>query len=286
MKVNIYHEKQESLLCGQHCLNNLLQAPIFTAVNLAEIANEMDQKEREILGGNSLSKDSANVDDSGNFSVQVLRTALQRFNNYDLEPWFVHNNGEVDIDPLEQQGFIINRSSHWFSIRKIVNNWWNLNSTSEKPELISQFYLSAFLHQLRADGYSVFIIKGAKLPAHGERDDEAYLPEGGEWYSEDALLGKDKKELSSANPFSGTGHRLGGETIAQPPVGGSEWDSRDFHVAGEEEDDEEMMLAKAISASLEQQHSSSQQGTVATPALSEKDLARAKRLAALEKRGL
>jgi hypothetical protein len=31
----VYHEKQDSSLCGQHALNTLLQGPYFTAVDLA-----------------------------------------------------------------------------------------------------------------------------------------------------------------------------------------------------------------------------------------------------------
>jgi Josephin len=34
----IYHERQEALLCGQHALNNLVQAPVFTTGRLADIA--------------------------------------------------------------------------------------------------------------------------------------------------------------------------------------------------------------------------------------------------------
>ena len=35
--IKIYHEQQDSLLCGMHCLNNLLQCPIFTEVDLSNI---------------------------------------------------------------------------------------------------------------------------------------------------------------------------------------------------------------------------------------------------------
>lgn len=38
--------KQDGLLCGQHCLNNLLQGQYFTAVDLADIAQQMDQAEQ------------------------------------------------------------------------------------------------------------------------------------------------------------------------------------------------------------------------------------------------
>ena len=45
----IYHEKQEASLCGQHCLNNLLQGPYFTAFDLSEIALELDDREKELM---------------------------------------------------------------------------------------------------------------------------------------------------------------------------------------------------------------------------------------------
>lgn len=38
----------------------------------------------------------------------------------------------------EEQGFICNSSSHWFTIRKIGGVWYNLNSTNKKmPEIVS-----------------------------------------------------------------------------------------------------------------------------------------------------
>jgi ataxin-3 len=49
-------------------------------------------------------------------------------------------------DLVKKQGFICNSSDHWFSLRKIENVWYNLNSTNKRlPEIISDFYLSAFL---------------------------------------------------------------------------------------------------------------------------------------------
>jgi len=45
-----------------------------------------------------------------------------------------------------EMGFICNSSSHWFPIRKIEDTWYNLNSTNRGgPEIVSDFYLSAFL---------------------------------------------------------------------------------------------------------------------------------------------
>ena len=44
-EVYIFHEMQDSELCGQHCLNNLVQQAVFNTVDLAEIAQELDRME-------------------------------------------------------------------------------------------------------------------------------------------------------------------------------------------------------------------------------------------------
>lgn len=49
---------------------------------------------------------------------------------------------------------------HWYTIRKIANYWFNLNSLLKKPQLISDTYLSILLAQLEADGYSIFVASG------------------------------------------------------------------------------------------------------------------------------
>ena len=73
-------ERQSGALCGRHCLNNLLQGPYFTEFDLAEIAQELDARERELMlaeGADTadairfLAEDSINVDEAGNFSVTV-----------------------------------------------------------------------------------------------------------------------------------------------------------------------------------------------------------------------
>lgn len=48
MSLVLYHEKQAAMLCGQHCLNNLMQAPIFSLEMLSKIARELDAEERKV----------------------------------------------------------------------------------------------------------------------------------------------------------------------------------------------------------------------------------------------
>ena len=44
-----FHFQQEGSLCAQHCLNALLQGQYFTAVDLAEIARQLDETERATM---------------------------------------------------------------------------------------------------------------------------------------------------------------------------------------------------------------------------------------------
>ena len=74
------------MLCAQHALNNLLQAAMFTANDLADIARELDQLEADELGlpqrgaqSNGLAGPSHNFDDSGFFSLGVMENALKVF---------------------------------------------------------------------------------------------------------------------------------------------------------------------------------------------------------------
>lgn len=67
----IFHETQDGLLCAQHCLNSLLQGDYYTALDLANIAMELDTMERDYMNPTT-SHESSNYDDTGYFSIQVV----------------------------------------------------------------------------------------------------------------------------------------------------------------------------------------------------------------------
>ncbi len=48
----IYHERQQALLCGQHALNNLVQACSFSPDSLAEIGVQLDEMELQMMAQN------------------------------------------------------------------------------------------------------------------------------------------------------------------------------------------------------------------------------------------
>jgi len=262
MSAWIYHERQDALLCGQHALNNLVQECVFSADTLAEIALQLDQVELAYMAqndeGGTSSKDyikrvaegSGNVDEAGNFSIEVLRAALK--NRYGLSLPNVRQQGVLDgRDVTEIEGFICNRDSHWFAIRKINDRYWNLNSTKEKPEQISHFRLAAEIEALHDSGYSVFCVIDQKLPPPCTTSvgRERGLPQY--WWKEDDLVkGKSDAVTRETDPWrkAGGGMRLDGKPASHRNSDFSS-DSGSYALAdGMSEDD---MLQHALQASLE-----------------------------------
>lgn len=106
-----------------------------------------------------LQQPSGNMDDSGYFSVQVISAALQVW-GLELVPYSSTDERINMSEPCKMKAFICNYKDHWFTIRKIASQWFNLNSLLNKPQLISDTYLLLFLAQLKNDGYSIFVVFG------------------------------------------------------------------------------------------------------------------------------
>ena len=261
----IYHERQEALLCGQHALNNLIQTQTFTPGSLAEIAHQLDQMELNYMsagnenGVNSrdyiqrLAEGSGNVDASGNFSIEVLRSALLSNFELNLANALQENIREKEVTSFD--GFICNRASHWFAIRKINDRFWNLNSTKERPELISHFRLAAEIEFLQSSGYSVFVVlEIGRLPDPATTREEADIRgSAGSWWIEADLLNGTargvhvnhwtKNNVGNGMRLDGRSTELAAETaipVANPVV--------DFDAMSEEQ-----MLQMALAASVQQE---------------------------------
>jgi Ataxin-3 len=166
----LYFEPQAAALCGRHSVNNLLQGPFYSEVDLSEIARELDDRERDLMmvGGTEtadalryMAEESFNVDDSGNFSISVLREAVLRSHGimFDCEPPQV---ARALQDPNQFEGFLLNLDSHWFCLRKLSTatgrRWFNLNSLQKIPTVLGDFFVSAFLAQMKQSGYSIFVV--------------------------------------------------------------------------------------------------------------------------------
>ncbi|XP_065828779.1 ataxin-3-like [Oscarella lobularis] len=173
---SIFHETQEGSLCAQHCLNSLVQGPYFTAVDLGNIARDLDEEERQRMAEGDVESEeyqkflrepSHNVDDSGFFSVQVLSQALAVW-NLQLIPYNSQEAQTARENPLTEKAFICNLQEHWLAVRKLGRQWFNLNSLLSGPELLSNTYLGLFLAQLQNEGYSIFVVRGDLPPCEAD----------------------------------------------------------------------------------------------------------------------
>lgn len=249
----IYHERQEALLCGQHALNNLVQACIFSPESLSEIAQQLDQMELNFMAQNNeggvqskdylrrLAEGSGNVDPSGNFSIEVLKSALM--NQYGLELSNIARQDLRTVQSTTMEGFICHRDAHWFAIRKIKDRFWNLNSTKDRPEQISHFHLSADIEALQMSGYSVFCVQsGLPAPCQSEDERSRGLPQY--WWKEDDLIAnKTNATTGATDPWRnvGVGIRLDGKPTAHD-------DATNYGANGAMSEEE--MIAMAISESM------------------------------------
>jgi ataxin-3 len=149
------------------------------------------------------------------------------------------NVRHVEITTFD--GFICNRSSHWFAIRKINGMFWNLNSTLEKPKQISHFHLATEIESLRNGGFSVFCVTGS-LPPPCKNENE--LTTRGDarfwWKEEDLVKGTGSRGYSNSWENLGNGMRLDGKQASEPDV-------VDLQGMTEEE-----MIAMAVEASMQQ----------------------------------
>jgi ataxin-3 len=173
---------------------------------LADIARELDERERVLMmeaGADTadalkyLAEDSINVDDSGNFSVTVLKEALARGHSIGLE---ADNSLLVAAleDPGKHEAYFLNLGEHWFTIRRLETlvgpKWFNLNSLLKRPEVIGDFYLSAFLAEMRAEGYCIFIVTGSLPRPLADRS----LGEPSCWHTVGAIIRSASSGASSS----------------------------------------------------------------------------------------
>jgi ataxin-3 len=276
----IYWERQEggSLLCGEHCLNNLLQGSYFNSVQLSEMALVLDKEESKLTGSQGYSQ---NVDPEGNFSVQVLRAALLNFGEIELFSPSSEDMRKEGKDWTKEEGFVVNRSSHWYSIRKLDGKWWDLNSLAHAPQSISDFHLGGVLTQLESSGATVFIARG-KMPAV---QSDMQHPN---WHSIAELRAMADGETGSSDtssrpslvPFSGRGNRLG-DTSEPESID----DEALAAIAASLDDPEDLEMARALAMSMQSESARAQANTSEEAPV--KPLTdREKRLAALEKRGI
>ena len=124
----IFHEQQDGSLCAQHCLNSLLQGQFYSAVDLADMARELDTMEQlrmAEMGEDTpeyrqfMAQPSTNMDDSGFFSVQVISQALSVW-GLDLVPLNSSNPAAVRAknSPIAANADMFNFMSLDFGLKR------------------------------------------------------------------------------------------------------------------------------------------------------------------------
>jgi ataxin-3 len=219
---------------------------LYTALDLSTLAQQLDAEENAITGNENSNSASGNYDDSGYFSIQVIQKALQIF-GITLVP--IGSDDQAAIlarsNPVASNAYIFNLDSHWFTLRKFGDYWFNLNSVFDKPKFVSSTYLELFLEQVKTEGYSIFVVDGPLPPC--DADEKALL------FSQGLLtIDPDEDELEKAIKMSMETNSNDFEISAKPVAGRK--GPFVSHIPPSEDDD----LQRAIQASLGQDSSTNE----------------------------
>lgn len=116
------------------------QGPAFTKGRLDEVAKEIDREEVTLMLESEkftsatqefLSQESDNFSEEGNYSIQVLSRALER--EYGLTICDVRSDLATLSNAEAETGYIINDGTHWYAMRKVGQQWYQINSTLDTP---------------------------------------------------------------------------------------------------------------------------------------------------------
>ncbi|XP_016117536.1 ataxin-3-like [Sinocyclocheilus grahami] len=151
---------------------------------------------------------------------------------------------QLRIDSIHEKAFICNYKEHWFTVRKLGQQWFNLNSLLTGPELISDTYLALFLAQLQQEGYSIFVIRGS-LP-ECEADQILRIMRV-EQQQRPKLIGEDEAQRMSVQQTSDPGHTTDEVLLDEEELRKALSLSRQ----GMEVEDEEADLRRAIQLSMQ-----------------------------------
>ena len=96
--------------------------------------------------------------------LQVISKALEIW-GITITPIMHESMAATRGNPLREVAFICWLSSHWFTIRKVGRQWWNLDSMQATPAVVTETYLTMLLHQLQHEKYTIFVCRG-NVPEH------------------------------------------------------------------------------------------------------------------------
>ncbi|XP_035710616.1 uncharacterized protein LOC118436506 [Folsomia candida] len=136
--------------CGMNAVNNFNQdGPVYTRDFFQDIAANLEEAERDVVDTGELDK-GAYGGDIGDYSVEVLERALV-FAHYQVS----RQSDEFDID--SSLGFIYNPGNHWIAVRRVEDQWVEMDSMAAAPTIVTPLDV---LKLVRQYGNAVIIVTG------------------------------------------------------------------------------------------------------------------------------
>lgn len=169
-----YHERQSTMKCAIHAVNNMLQEPVYTKESFDQIAKDLFHEEKASKASEIYINPYKNIFGLGNYDVSVIEMAFLRrklvLKWWDMRKDFV----DFDFEKDTLMGFLINyrgekgffsdlfkliQPNHWYSIRKIGGVFYDVDSKLDKPKPFKSFEdLSKRMKDLRKNEGFIFPI--------------------------------------------------------------------------------------------------------------------------------
>merc|ERR1719217_278664 len=117
------------------------------------------------------------------------------------------NGLDPKADTAKEIAFILNKREHWFSLRRIGREWFDLNSCIKTPQHYTDGDVRFHVSDAVKQGYMVFVVRGA-FPKCALEEDAKKLVE--------AVQGCGRPG-QGYSLFAGGGQSVGGSTAAAVP---------------------------------------------------------------------
>lgn len=164
----IYHEKQVAAMCAVHCVNNMLQGPVFQYADFGRVAQQLEREEARLLGGTGMN-DGGQMRADGFFNVQVIQHVLTS-RGFLIENCAGSEGLHANMDAAKETAFILNKNEHWFALRRIGAEWFDLNSCIKVPQHFNSADVRWHVGDAVKQGYTVFVVRGPFPPCDLEND--------------------------------------------------------------------------------------------------------------------
>ncbi|KAI6675182.1 hypothetical protein NL676_003088 [Syzygium grande] len=155
----LYHERRGgSTHSVVHCINTLLQGPLFDESGMAAVAIELDRRERLNIVRKIRPPDEL---------LRLFPLLQEALKAWDMQVTPLHSPEawEAKID-FEQESAMICQKGHkedWTCVRRVDGEWYEFDCLYPAPEHVPEFYVPAYVDSLECFGWTIYLVRG-KLP--------------------------------------------------------------------------------------------------------------------------